>query len=110
MSADHAASDAPTPALQTPDASVSTPAPCGLAHSELAFLRALLAGDDAAAKAAVGRSMATLMVDTVNEKLFDELGDAAVEFDGDRPALVDDYRSDIEALLGSPPGMPRRLT
>ncbi len=74
-------------------------APCGLTASELAFVRALLDGDEAAARQAVGAGMLSLMVDAVNEKLFDELGDAAVEFAGEVPQLVEDYRPDIEALL-----------
>ena len=74
-------------------------APCGLTASELAFLQALLAGDVAGAKAAVGVGMASLMVDAVNEKLYDEIGDAAIEFDGDTPQLVEDYRPDVEELL-----------
>ena len=73
--------------------------PCGLTTSELAFLQALLAGDVAGAKAAVGVGMASLMVDAVNEKLYDEIGDAAIEFDGDTPQLVEDYRPDVEELL-----------
>ena len=80
------------------DRATST-APCGLTASELAFLQALLAGDVAGAKAAVGVGMASLMVDAVNEKLYDEIGDAAIEFDGDTPQLVEDYRPDVEELL-----------
>ena len=80
------------------DRAAST-APCGLTPSELAFLRALLAGDVAGAKAAVGVGMASLMVDAVNEKLYDEIGDATIEFDGDTPQLVEDYRPDVEELL-----------
>ena len=38
-------------------------------------------------------------VDAVNEKLYDEIGDAAIEFDGDTPQLVEDYRPDVEELL-----------
>ena len=82
----------------TPSVAASA-APCGLTTSELAFLRALLDGDDAAAKAAVGAGMASLMVDAVNEKLYDEIGDAAIEFDGDTPQLVEDYRPDVEELF-----------
>ena len=73
--------------------------PCGLTASELEFLQALLVGDVAGAKAAVGVGMASLMVDAVNEKLYDEIGDAAIEFDGDTPQLVEDYRPDVEELL-----------
>ena len=39
------------------------------------------------------------MVDAVNEKLYDEIGDAAIEFDSDVPRLVEDYRLDVEGLL-----------
>ena len=80
-------------------ASPVSASPCGLTPAELAFVRALLAGDAAAARQAVGAGMLSLMVDSVNEKLFDKLGDAAVEFEGETPQLVEDYRPDIEALL-----------
>lgn len=80
-------------------ASPAPAAPCGLTPAELAFVRALLAGDAAAARQAVGAGMLSLMADSVNEKLFDKLGDAAVEFEGETPQLVEDYRPDIEALL-----------
>ena len=73
--------------------------PCGLTPSELAFLRALLAGDLAAARRAAGPVMLNLAVDSVNEKLYDEIGDAVIEFDGDTPQLVEDYRDDVAALL-----------
>ena len=78
-----------------------TPAdnPCGLSAAELAFLRAVLSGDAAAQKAAVGAGMLSLMVDSVNEKLFDQIGDAVVECDGASATLVEDYRPDVEALL-----------
>ena len=62
-------------------------------------MRALLAGDLASARSAVGHTMLSLVVDSVNEKLFDEIGDAAVEFDGDTPQIVEDYRDDLELLL-----------
>ncbi len=97
------ASVAPAPASPVPTAPASAgpaaPTPCGLTAAELTFIRALLAGDAAAAKQAVGTGMLSLMVDSLNEKLFDELGDAAVEFVGEVPQLVEDYRPDIEALL-----------
>ena len=41
-----------------------------------------------------------LLVDAINEKLFDLLGDTAVEFDADgHPALVEDYVEDISGAL-----------
>ena len=62
-------------------------------------MHALLAGDPAAARRVAGPVMLNLMVDSVNEKLYDEIGDAVIEFDGDTPQLVEDYRDDVAALL-----------
>lgn len=67
-----------------------------LTTNELAFLRDLLDGrtPDAAG--------ADLIVDAVNEKLYDLLGDTAVEFDAQgAPELVEDYAEDVRAALGS---------
>ena len=41
-----------------------------------------------------------LMVDAVNEALFDELGDSAFEFGDDGPQPVEDYLDDLRDLLG----------
>ena len=84
--------------LPRPDGSPAS-VPYGLTPSELAFMRALLAGDLATARSAAGPAMLNLVVDSINEKLFDEIGDAVVEFDGDTPQLVEDYRDDVAALL-----------
>ena len=62
-------------------------------------MRALLAGDLATARSAAGPAMLNLVVDSINEKLYDEIGDAVIEFDGDAPQLVEDYRDDVAALL-----------
>ena len=72
------------------------PAPdLGLTAEELSLLHDLLGGRPPSAAGT------DLLVDSINEKLFDLLGDTAVEFDADgRPALVEDYVEDIsDALL-----------
>ena len=72
------------------------PAPgLDLTAEELSLLHDLLGGRPPSA------SGTDLLVDSINEKLFDLLGDTAVEFDADgRPALVEDYVEDIsDALL-----------
>ena len=41
-----------------------------------------------------------LMVDAINEALFDLLGDTAIEFGADgEPQLVEDYAEDVRAAL-----------
>ena len=44
--------------------------------------------------------MPEVVADTLNEALFDEIGDAAVECDGDDLVLTEDYRGDIIRILG----------
>ena len=86
---------------QLPDAppepsTAAQPGPLGLTSVELRLLEALLAGEPAAAPEG---STLDLLVDAINEKLFDLLGDTAIEFDGDAPVLIDDYRDDVEGAL-----------
>ena len=65
-----------------------------LTADELAFLRGLLDGRTPDVTGA------DLLVDTVNGKLYDLLGDTAVEFDAQGvPRLVEDYAEDVRAAL-----------
>lgn len=70
--------------------------PLDLSAEERELLRALLAG------APAGGSPATdLLVDSINERLLDLVGDTVVEFGDDgSPALVEDYRDEVLAALG----------
>ena len=72
-----------------------------LAAHELAYLSALLSGDRQAiqdARTAAGVSE-DLLMDAINEALFDMVGDTVLEFGADGPALIDDYRDDVEGML-----------
>ena len=40
-----------------------------------------------------------MMVDTINEALFDLLGDTAIEYGPDGPQIIEDYREDVEEIL-----------
>ena len=67
----------------------------GLTPEERAFLRALLAGQ------APEVAHLDLLVDAINEKLFDLLGDTALEFDASgAPVVIEDYADDVRAALG----------
>lgn len=67
----------------------------GLSSEERALLQALLDGEKYA-----GPGNVDLMVDAINEALFDLLGDTAIEFGADgEPRLVEDYAEDVRAAL-----------
>ena len=91
---DRETSACPTPSA--PDA--SSP----LSPSQSAYLRALVSGNAAAASAA-SRAAGTsedLLVDAINEALFDQVGDTVIEYGPDgTPQLIEDYREDVEGIL-----------
>lgn len=67
----------------------------GLSKDEAALLQALLDEREYA-----GPGNVDLMVDAINEALFDLLGDTAIEFGADgEPQLVEDYVEDVRAAL-----------
>ena len=66
----------------------------GLAAEERGLLEDLLAGRPARA------AQADLLVDAINEKLFDLVGDTVLEFDETgSPVLVEDYVDDVRSAL-----------
>ena len=44
--------------------------------------------------------LAEIAADTINEALFDEVGDTVLICEGEELALIDDYREDIIRMLG----------
>ena len=61
-------------------------------------MRALLDGE--AAPPNPEGQLLSLVIDSINEKLFDIVGDAVIEFDGDTPVLIEDYEQDVREILG----------
>ncbi len=41
----------------------------------------------------------SLLVDSVNEKLFDRFNDTVIGFDGDEPKIIDDYRNALKGII-----------
>lgn len=85
---------------QVEDPSVAEPRendaalPYGLTSQEAALLADLLAGN------APGANGLDLLVDSINEKLFDLLGDTALEFGEDgAPRVIEDYADDVRGAL-----------
>ena len=86
------------PAHDVPPAPVPASAsPLGLSPEELGLLRSLLDGTPYEPPAGTTLDM---LVDDVNERLFDLLGDTALEFDASgRPAIIEDYLEDVRGAI-----------
>ena len=82
-----------------------TPAPIEaankLAPAADAFLRALLEQNAAQATSAVAHSGQSedMLVDTINEALFDLVGDTVIEFSAAGPQIIEDYEADVRGYL-----------
>ena len=65
-----------------------------LDENEYAFLHALLYGGSFS-----GKGMPSILSDSINEKLFDEFGDVVIEFEGDKPVVIEDYADDLKGMI-----------
>lgn len=68
-----------------------------LTADERAYLVALLTGETAPVPAGTSEDM---LIDGINEKLFDAIGDTVIEFGIAGPELIEDYRDDLREVLG----------
>lgn len=89
---------APTP---PPAAAASTDAATELAPAADAFLRALLEQNAVQATSAVARSGQSedMLVDSINEALFDLVGDTVIEFGATGSQIIEDYEADVRGYL-----------
>ena len=65
---------------------------------ERVYLQALLAGTAPTVPAGVSEDM---LVDGINEKLFDLVGDTVIEFGAAGPQVIEDYEDDVREVLAS---------
>lgn len=89
---------APTPAFA---AAAPADATNELAPAANAYLRALLEQDTAQTESAVERSGQSedMLVDSINEALFDLVGDTVIEFGAAGPQIIEDYEADVRGYL-----------
>lgn len=89
---------APTPAFA---AAAPADATNELAPAADAYLRALLEHNAAQAESAVVQSGQSedMLVDTINEALFDLVGDTVIEFSAAGPQIIEDYEADVRGYL-----------
>ena len=86
----------PTPVTPAP-----TDAATELAPAADVFLRALLEQNAAQATSAVAQSGQSedMLVDAINEALFDLVGDTVIEFSAAGPQIIEDYEADVRGYL-----------
>ena len=72
----------------------------GLDKNEMFLLKALLKKKPWQAYIKEHHLMVSILVDRINEKLLDEIGDSVIEFDeNDQPQIIADYQDDLEAMF-----------
>lgn len=77
----------------------STEAGLALSPAEKLVVYALLSESDVPANPE--GQMLSLVVDSINEKLFDLVGDAVIEYEEDTPVLIEDYVQDVREIVGA---------
>ena len=70
-----------------------------LTDLETSLLKIILDGGDAGAFAKRNGAMLSVVIESINEKLFDLLCDTAIEFYGDTPRAVEDYIDELKGLI-----------
>ena len=91
---------ATSPASPNPVAAEDGQTPCGLDFLELKVIARVSEGKPFSDLLGPGKPMASVLVDSINEKLFDELGDTAIEYVDGEPRLVPDYVEDVRDICG----------
>lgn len=71
----------------------------GLSADEIKTVIMLLKGENPNQYLKGKHLMAAILIDNINEKLFDEIGDNVIEFIDDTPAIVEDYQEDLEEMF-----------
>ena len=79
---------------------VTEPAPALLSAQEAEFVRLLIEGGAWKEYLREQHLFASVIVDSVNEKLYDEIGDTVLEMDGDVPQIVEDYIEELRQAAG----------
>lgn len=87
--------------MPTPATPMSAGTASALAHAAEDYLRALLEQNAAQAASAVAQSGQSedMLVDNINEALFDLVGDTVIEFGAAGPQIIEDYEADVRGYL-----------
>ncbi len=67
-----------------------------LSEPEYRLVRCLLAGEPYEP----GNLMLSVLIDAINEKLFEKFNDTVIEYNGDAPKLIEDYIDELKGIIG----------
>lgn len=89
----------PVIANRSADTRIQTENEAGLSETEYSFLRCLICGGNYDSLFRDKGVMPSILVDSINEKLFDRFGDTVIIFDGGMPELIEDYRDELKGII-----------
>ena len=105
-------SSPPVPEVQAPVPTINTSPPPssdnggdidGLDPVHTAILSALFQAQSVRDIIREHHLMPSVVTDTINEALFDAIGDSVLEYDGVNITVVEDYREELAEILGGIP-------
>lgn len=70
-----------------------------LDETELEFMKLLISGGDCIGFLRKKHKMLSLIIESVNEKLYDTYNDVVIEMSGDDPVIVEDYKDEIRKII-----------
>ncbi len=71
----------------------------GLTQTEKELLDVLISGGDPVKFASEKSLMLSVICEAINEKLFDEIGDTVIDFEGEKPCMIPDYIDDVKGTV-----------
>ncbi len=70
-----------------------------LDQTEYTFMHCMLYGESFDLLLKQKKIMLSVIVDSINEKLFDMFGDTVIIFDGDTPEIIEDYEDQLKGIV-----------
>lgn len=81
------------------DERIQTENEAGLSDMEYRFMHCLLYGEAYDSLMKEKGVMLSLLVDSINEKCFELVGDTVIFFEGDTPELIEDYIDELKGII-----------
>lgn len=81
-------------------ATAPSPDASSLSPKEIELVACLLSSGSVREFERAHACMASVLVDSINDKLYDEFADICIDATGDEPAIIEDYAPELRTLLG----------
>ena len=76
------------------------PSASSLSPKEIELVACLLSDGSVREFERAHACMASVLIDSINDKLYDEFADICIDATGDEPAIIEDYAPELRTLLG----------